>query len=69
MISKNVHFLIKDIYSYRCETSFCFYHSTAHPNTTCEDYIASHSKEILLNEEFLSKTCKPCPQCGNVSRI
>jgi len=46
-----------------CKTEFCFYHSNSHPGKTCSEYESMNSIENKLNEEYLAKFSKPCPQC------
>ncbi|GMH88988.1 hypothetical protein TL16_g11322, partial [Triparma laevis f. inornata] len=46
-----------------CNTSFCFYHSNSHPGIRCAEYEKLNSKENKLNQAYLSKFSKPCPQC------
>eukprot|EP00518_Triparma_eleuthera_P015801 CAMPEP_0197563102 /NCGR_PEP_ID=MMETSP1320-20131121/28128_1 /TAXON_ID=91990 /ORGANISM="Bolidomonas sp., Strain RCC2347" /LENGTH=227 /DNA_ID=CAMNT_0043124883 /DNA_START=39 /DNA_END=719 /DNA_ORIENTATION=- len=46
-----------------CGQEFCFYHSNSHVGMTCEKYEETVAAEMRLNEEYLSKFTKPCPQC------
>mmetsp|Transcript_16750 Transcript_16750/g.37667 ORF Transcript_16750/g.37667 Transcript_16750/m.37667 type:complete len:971 (-) Transcript_16750:247-3159(-) len=47
-----------------CNQEFCYYHSKAHIGKTCAEYDLEISGEIQLNEEFMGKFAKKCPQCS-----
>ena len=49
-----------------CDTEFCYFHSNAHPDTTCEDYHKKNLEHDRANLEYANHTLhvKPCPNCG-----
>jgi len=49
-----------------CGQIYCFLHSNAHPNETCEEYTARMEEEFRKNREAAGKDCKECPGCGIV---
>ena len=46
-----------------CDQVYCFYHSNSHVGSTCLEYEANVAAATRLNEAYLSKHTKPCPQC------
>jgi hypothetical protein len=50
-----------------CNTAFCFLHSNAHPNSSCEEYIIKTLNEERLNTKYISRHAKACPFCKSVT--
>jgi hypothetical protein len=50
-----------------CQSKFCYYHSNAHPNTTCAEF----NRRQLQNEREALKAIKSisrnCPSCGTAT--
>ena len=47
-----------------CDVNFCFFHSNAHPNESCEAYIVRTRAGERLNKKYLQAHSRPCPSCG-----
>ena len=48
----------------RCGFEFCFLHSDAHPNETCEQYETRTAIANKATLDFIAETTKKCPGCG-----
>lgn len=48
----------------KCSTEFCYFHSNAHPNETCEEYLKRSQIENDLNSSYLRQHTKSCPTCN-----
>jgi hypothetical protein len=47
-----------------CELVYCFYHSNAHPDMTCEEYARTVNQVDEATNALISRTTKMCPQCS-----
>jgi hypothetical protein len=47
-----------------CNCVYCYVHSGAHPDITCEQYEASIQTETDATNITLKQISKPCPGCG-----
>ena len=48
----------------RCGFEFCFLHSDAHPNETCEEYDTRTATANKASLDYIAETTKKCPGCG-----
>ena len=46
-----------------CDYEYCYQHGGAHEGETCDIYIQSVEKELVLSNEFIALSSKPCPGC------
>ena len=46
-----------------CQVVFCFFHSDAHPDETCEEYRRRTIKNEKSTQRYLKHHSKPCPKC------
>ena len=49
-----------------CSTEFCYFHSNAHPGSSCASYNLKTAEMDKTNTEFAHRIlrAKPCPNCG-----
>lgn len=49
-----------------CNAEFCYFHSNAHPGTSCIEYHKKSLESDRANIEYANSTlhAKPCPNCG-----
>lgn len=52
----------------KCNNNFCYVHSNAHANKSCQEYSSSLSKrvrkEMKAADKLIKRTTKACPQCS-----
>ena len=47
-----------------CGATFCFFHSNAHPNSTCQEYAKRTRSTDKASNRLVHRIAKSCPLCG-----
>jgi hypothetical protein len=53
-----------DMICEECGKAYCFSHSSAHPNSNCEEYEKSIAVESSMNKVYMNSISKACPGCA-----